>query len=476
MSKQKFELPPPVEQYFVLPDHHSSHQTFGRLAVIQNENMVYDNLLEDHAQQHAKYAAQLESNIQPDRSNSVYNWEDIVEEPLLSDEPTIPDNFYHGAENWESIAIGAKSMAELRAKEQVRELDGIRAAINGLSGSAFETFESYCAVSLPQYFFDIATSPFKNVDEFNRVTIRSRDEQPKSWKQWFGELANDDQLLNFLQWHVSMLDRQQGSPEVQENIKIHKQEYGAAVRQGIAAGRLHPEAREAIGQANNVKVVIGDVLDEIIKDGAYGYHVLGSDRVVIAQGYGRKDDSVKDVKYMLREALKHELDHAVLSGLGHPIWYEEAMAEHNARVFEEGMPYELDPQLRPQEGYYPEVRSLVSTLAKCGNPNKPVSSDLFTCFYSARSPEAKRKTYTELAAGLEDSWGVKNVLIQVTNKINEYTQLLQIYRAYDDLAGGKFAGKNDMELMEEAARLVRIDLMYQPEDVFMAEKELALAS
>ncbi len=463
MPKQIIESLPAEESYPGRPEHASKFDTFGRGAVTLEERITADTLMSDYLGRQLSYGDYLEANFQT--SNDVVQRElgGLATKTLSSDEQQQLEQHRRNRYQISSEISGAQNYIEEDQNAKKRSLMALRDRLGTLSPEQRQAFNYYVATSASRFIHQVKIDwTMKMQDEMREGKAPAESLPNKlgpSWHQWFSEIATDDQLLNFLQWHVDTLDHQQSSPETRDMIDRQRGIFQKGVADGVAAGWLHPEARSAQVEVKKVIVLIGDEFDTIMQERG-GYHEWDSREVVIAQGSGySRDHRTTDLQTSMQHALKHEWNHAVLSGRNYDRWYEEAMTEHCAEVYDDGMPDVFNPHKRPDKGVYIEERSLVDVMANFGDTKVPAR--LFTRYYSAKTIQSRIKAFTELKQGLKEAWGAENAYADVSMAIYEYED--------EALADGK----SQREAEKIALNNVILDLLQQPQVIFSKTRQLA---
>ncbi|HZL08293.1 MAG TPA: hypothetical protein VFC50_03805 [Candidatus Dormibacteraeota bacterium] len=322
----------------------------------------------------------------------------------------------------------------------------------------------------------------------------AKKRQPKkerrdiSWADWLGQEANDQQLLNFLQWHVAAIEKHQADPEVQAEVDAQRSAYKSGLAKAIEEGWLHEGAEAAIKKVDGVRVYTGDIFDTILQDMG-GYHVRGTDAIVIAA----PDDLGSEghaKTHRIKRAAKHEFNHAVLGMFG-ARFADEAITEHIAEALDKGEPEILDPANRKDdERIYENERALMAAVLSQGFEAIPVS--LATQAYSetdssrvpvnpfdtntaGRDVEVSLRVKTDqqqkremLTSRINASWrtklGIKDISVSVIDRIDAHVIRLEHHYAIE--------GMTTMEARSQAAATVLSDLLQQPDVIFGACSKL----
>lgn len=315
-------------------------------------------------------------------------------------------------------------------------LEAARQTLLNLPETGQKYIERYCEKQAPDFF---------------RTVKRGSGGENLSWTSWLGNAANDEQLLNFLQWHTDRLERQQTNPYTTRLIEKERAKYKAGLRLGIDKGWLHPDAQTALEEVEDIKVYLGDYFDTTMREWG-GYHIRGSDRVVIASAHGKKWQR-RQLKKEIKRAANHEFNHAVLGELS-STWLDEAATEHIAQVISDGEPTVINPAKRSgSDGAYVEERALLAALANKGR--KKIPARLFTRAYSEKTGYSDNE---ELSLAIEESWSVPGAEIAASALLDRYVERLET--EYEE------SGVSAMKAPALAAKKTRRDLRRRPWLIF----------
>lgn len=264
-----------------------------------------------------------------------------------------------------------------------------RAKITDLNQLQIPILERYCSVDAPEA---ITAHKAAKEKELGKRYM---------WHEWLSEGSNNLELRAFLEWHVGHIEEQQIDPNVQAEIEVQKELYKNRLQQAVNDGWLHADAEEAIDKVDDVKVFVGDVFDTLMQERG-GYHVRGSNEIVIASAIDDYENMVIDDPGLIENVRKHtghELNHAVLGKLG-ARWLDEALTEHIAASLETGRPEIVDPAERPgPKGTYIHERKLLDLILNEGNEKIPC--ELATKAYSDKLPESA----AAFGTAVTDAWG-----------------------------------------------------------------------
>jgi len=193
---------------------------------------------------------------------------------------------------------------------------------------------------------------------------------------WLDRAATDEQLLNFLQWHVDRMDKLNNDPN--NEVKIGIEDGGRIHAEGIQAlveqGYLHPQAIEGAKKDPTTKILVGDIFDTLVQ-GRIGYASYMGFAVV-----GETDQRSIDTTV-------HELNHLNTGRLSHR-WINEAITEHITKSIRTGNPGSLVEGLSTDSPYFEERAFLFRLLGK--GPNKDINIPIgkLMQLYSAPDEEA----------------------------------------------------------------------------------------
>lgn len=209
-------------------------------------------------------------------------------------------------------------------RKRVRDgLQGIRERVRALSPEHEELFETYCKS---------VTSPF-----LKEVKVTGAGDG--GWAEWLAKRADNQQLLNFLEWHTDAIEKLVARRPIAKEIKHQKSRYAKNVARGVDEGWLHPDGLLLLDKVSASTVRLGDLFDTLFRN-ISGYHQRGSNEIVAAPVAAIPGDrKCKAIVRELKGTTAHELTHII--GWLNPRWLNEAVTEHIVQVMERGKPEQL---------------------------------------------------------------------------------------------------------------------------------------
>jgi hypothetical protein len=284
------------------------------------------------------------------------------------------------------------------------------------------------------------------------TTAQIRGARHRNIREWLadGEQgASHDQIYGFVEKHVELIASRQQSPEVSFAVERAKKSYIQGVEHAIDMGVYVPEAREGLQRVAKAKVVIGDLWDSAIMQGALAYRMTGEDYIVLAQDFDPVEGKPGiTTHHKMDETLIHEFDHLQFSDsmveMGMPSSFREAHAEHAKLSIIGGYWHQVNPFMRSGDrGNYVAERLLQDTINNDGK--RPIDPMLAIRAHSA--PAGHKAWYVYLAA-LERS-SVANVHQHIEDNIDAIqARLLENSDAY------------------QTSREARVDAINQARDAF----------
>ncbi|MDQ5971963.1 MAG: hypothetical protein QG553_122 [Patescibacteria group bacterium] len=299
---------------------------------------------------------------------------------------------------------------------------------------------------LPQFFRDIA--PEQNARE-------------GTWLEWLAEDANEEQVLNFCQWHASRFDALQQYEDVTDAIDYEKYLFNSGIQLAIDKDYFDPSAADVISQTNNAKVIITDFWDATALGHVTGYagvqavkNLTNSEHATLAAFIVEPTDERTTLQEAIENTTGHELNHLFFR-FG-PTWVDEVMAEHFHQVFHHGQWEVVDPEQRHGDwGVYTGYRQLFEAV------QHPFQEELLegdigwlnyeylplqvvSRAYSAQGEENRLQTQSEVENRLISLYGRPDVFELVATRLNEVEAGLQGSEDLDKRSRNR----------EEAARIV----------------------
>jgi hypothetical protein len=185
------------------------------------------------------------------------------------------------------ILVGTLALRSLSS-----ELKRARRHLSKLDEEQRETLDEYCYRYVPQ-----------QIRQSRKSTSKAR------WSDWLAKGADNNQLLDFLEWNVAEVEDEQSDPELEQELQNEREEYKNAVLQGINDGWLHTDAYQALMKVDDVNIYVGDLFNTVLNN-MRGYHDQRYGHVVIAS---RKVAQLDSSESYVPVIAKHELNHAVLA-------------------------------------------------------------------------------------------------------------------------------------------------------------------
>lgn len=352
-----------------------------------------------------------------------------------------PDVYYTTLGRWPVAACNqaeAEGMLEDRRQELVTyRLNSSRNRLRRLKPDQIERFDEICDASVP-------------------AALREAKDGDTSWQAWLVEHAADEQLLEYVRWHVTSIEDQQHDPAIRKEVAHQRAQYKEHFLRGVEEDWLHPGAARAIDAIDETKVFIGDVFQTWLA-GTRGEHLRGRGEIIIAGA-----DAIPEPGNYERTALlikrigRHELTH-VLGKLG-VRWLNEATTEHIAQVLEHGELEELDPDKRPEdeEPFYVGERKLLRYVLQEGREKIPV--ELATRAYTEHLLESE-ETFYAFREAVDRAWNYMMPDGQgAFAQLNIYVGSLETRYL--------LRGLPSKQANEQAVADALRDIEYQPEIVF----------
>ncbi len=334
-----------------------------------------------------------------------------------------------------------------RAIEQNRnaELASVRQRLQATNPTERYILDTYWAESASEALFTI-----------------SGEDKP-DWIAWLAQESSNDQLMQFLDWHVKQLEKKQLDPRFESEIERQRAKFKATVMDGLDSKWLHPNAEAAIDKIDGIQVYRGDIFDTIMQERG-GYHARGSNHFVITD--------TADPRNILGQAqiqstFFHESGHAAIGRFPYR-FLDEAATEHNARSLLGGSPEVLRPDarvlLRLPEGVYATERTFGADLLSQGGIAIPATD--MTIAYSAGDPN--HIVVKDFIQKINHSWakhvgqeGRSNA--DMMDKINDHIIDMEI--AFQEQQGQTLSRSR-----ESALKLTAHRFFNQPELIFSSKR------
>jgi hypothetical protein len=263
---------------------------------------------------------------------------------------------------------------------------------------------------------DLVRQELATFDEEQQLTLDSlfggtdtmpqflKGQKPKnvSWAVWLSNNqsgANDEQLLNVLDWHANYIERMNNSSEGEHEVLKVKEEYKRAITEQIAHGNLPSSVQGRLTRIDAIPVKVKSMF-AMAYDRNYGQHHKGAKEVYVANLNNQA-------------IINHEFNHALFGDINanDPLgmrWLNEAMTEHTAQVLSSRR--EADNFMPAANEYYALERALVHVLIH--NSNGELATDDFMAAYTGKEP------YDALEAKVAKAYGGQDILGEVSGAIN----------------------------------------------------------
>lgn len=430
----------PHHKPITLPEYNVPPETLGIGVVEANERALAHSIDADRHRENWAKVALIEQKTDPIELSVPRQIGAIVlRKPLMTrKERQFRHQTYNSgreviADYYDGLSLSLKETEEGRLKRVRETLQGLTFEQKQLAGILLYNLEA------PAFIFDGFADHKKSHPDSNFI-------------DWVSDAERQPILLNLLQWNADFTEKRNNNPALKEFIATEKRDYSQKVTELIDLGWLPEAARTKVETVDSTKVVLADLFDTIILNTADGYHVRGSDRIVISPG--NKNKTASHVK-KLQVTLKHELNHATLGSFTDR-WLDEAVTEHLAEVMRSGRPEVIEPMSRKwDKNVYVQERRLLNVLLKKGkseiNPRSVLHA--YASPLAGGSPERNR-----LGKKLDESWGVENTLNWLSVRIGKLEQ---------DKAK---SGKPFIQAQSEALHQVTLELIGDPGAIFDAKR------
>jgi hypothetical protein len=372
--------------------------------------------------------------------------------PIQSEEAGFyPDVYYTTLGRWPVAACNqaeSEGMPEDRRQSLVAyRLNSSRNRLRRLKPDQSERFDEICDASVPE-------------------ALQTAKAGDTSWQDWLVEGATDEQLLEYVRWHVASIEEQQHDPSIRAEAALQRERFRENFLRGVEEGWLHPGAAGAIDTIDVTKVFIGDVFQTWLS-GTRGEYLRGRGEIIIAGADAIPEPGVyEDTRLLMRRIKRHELMH-VMGRLG-VRWLNEATTEHSAQALEHGDLEELDPDKRPEddEPIYVGERKLLRYVLQEGRERIPV--ELATLAYTEHLLASKDAFYTFRDA-VDRAWNFMMPDGQgAFAQLNIYVGSLETRYLLQ--------GLSSKEANEQAVAQALRDIGHQPETVFGGDPEKRAAA
>lgn len=362
-----------------------------------------------------------------------------------------PDVYYTTLGRWPVAACNqaeAEAMPEDRRQALVAyRLNSSRNRLRRLKPDQSERFDEICDASVPE-------------------VLRDAKAGDTSWQAWLVEGATDEQLLEYVSWHVASIEEQQHDPAIRAEVASQRERFRETFLRGVEEGWLHTGAASAIDMIDETKVFIGDIFQTWLA-GRRGEHLRGRGEIIIAGADAIPVPGVYEATRLLIKRIgRHELTH-VMGNLG-ARWLNEATTEHIAQALEHGELEELDPDNRPEDDdpIYVGERKLLRYVLQEGRERIPV--ELATLAYTEHLLASKEAFY-KFRDAVDRAWGFMMPYGEgALTQLNIYVGSLETRYLLQGLPS--------KQANERAVAQALRDIECQPETVFGGDPEKRAAT
>lgn len=413
-NKNQFPMHEPIPRFLPI-DIHS--ETLGRTTTHSSEQAALHRIKEGQALDDYEIALDLEANKDdPATQGRVRNLIGRLRGTTLSPKET------------EFIAKAKSSFelyddydyVSLHEQSQSRDLDEVRRLLGNASPDQAIIVDQYLTGRVP---------PFLQA-------VKDEEAEESTWVEWLCR-SDNEQLTNFLQWHVDTINSQQSDPNFQAEIQRRRSLYSQGIKKGVQDGWLSERSLESLDTINDSDVYVGDIFGTILK-GNQGYHDVRTQEIVIpnwAPGKGKIGEA--DILRCLDLAFYHEENHAVIQNIEQEIfniqWLSEALTEHIGLALKHGSIDVVSPAERTDEDHrYVHERILLDTLLNKGK--KKVDPRLATKAYSGSLEEQIQFIEAIDEAWLPDVLYVVSFLaVKLTEQLSNDEQALAAWNEATDM-------------------------------------------
>jgi hypothetical protein len=278
-----------------------------------------------------------------------------------------------------------------------------------------------------------------------------------SWADWMtGEgieltdSASNRQLINFLQWHVGTIERQQANPLFNAELNYLRKLYKQCVRDAVEEGKLSEAAAHAVGNIDSTAVYVGDVFMTSMHGWGGLYDARKGDvaikQAVAKAGSAQESEGLVD---SLNHYFFHEETHAEIESFhaGSPLnasWFREAMDEHISASLREGEFDIVAPDERTSHGTkYTSERHLLDAILNLG-------SSRINPTVAARAFSGTLREQEDFLNMLDESWGMTDFLPKINSQVSSIAVFLKLYPdAKPTMAEGVLDHSKDAGLTKE---------------------------
>jgi hypothetical protein len=286
-----------------------------------------------------------------------------------------------------------------------RELGNVRLALVAMTSDNEGHLDQYLNMQTPLTHVSSMIDSAEKRENLKKASL--------GWKDWLTKYTTGDELLNFLQFHNYIIERQQKDPLVQEAMDAQKQKFIQATKDLREAGTL----AGPVEKLDDIELRVGDIFDMTMKE-RVGYYNVGIDKIHVQQGYLRGPNKlVEEFLENIPHVATHELVHAALGEslkqLDSPLaarWINEAITEELTRAINRKM-----GPINEESTTYLNERALLQLLLSGGSG----SYNAFAYKLATRGFSGSKADREEFEAYLDIIWGTTDVL----GKLNQAIEL-----------------------------------------------------
>jgi hypothetical protein len=294
----------------------------------------------------------------------------------------------------EYIAYATKG-SQLLLYDLKGELHEVRKRLTSLTPDAEKVMEEYLDYAVPEYMSEA-------------MDQRSKDLKRRiGWKEWLSSKADDDELINILQWHNYTIEQQAKSERVSLAYEVFKHFFIT----GVQTLYEKDDIAFPLKRLDNIELVVGDIFDTFMSaEGRIGYFMPGTSEINVAQGQGiHFETQIRELVENFPLTIIHELVHATLCTSYEPMdtplasrWMNEALTEELSAMIRQ----HHGIRLGGNEAYIPERQLLEFIISK--SPNQRATQKLATHAYTG-----EKKDRLAFVQHIDALWNARDVLQKI---------------------------------------------------------------
>lgn len=348
-------------------------------------------------------------------------------------------------ESYENLVAAQQRLGELA----LQDVERARAEMSEVvSVKGVEAINTYFATSSSPYFKEL------------RTKHRESTGRNPSWQKWLTDesAVSDETLLNVLQWHNTVIERQSQSLEIKDAYKQFQTRFLTAATALYDEGTTSRPPRDI----DTLTLAPADIFSTTAKSiGGYYDSVMAPTEVALPQGTGRTLPE-QEVKIMAEfsRALTHELVHAYMNEVFQdtaktPLrvsWVNESLTEEISQMIRR----RTDPAFEA-DATYGKHRAMLRTLL---SPGGVYDEQLFTEAVQAYTGTTEQRA--ALVNHIDTAWGTPDVIGHIDEAIHvQYESLQQLVKVNKTLFRKNFES-DDNKVYARALELVNGTLRSQP--------------